>query len=227
METLGTRLQKALNQQGLTQEGLANIVEVSQTAISDIVKGKTQNPRNIFEIAQALSVSVEWLKTGKGEAPNFANFEGNSTASEDEEVIRVSLLNAEAVAGYGVEASHVVEEVSAVEYTLDHFRQLFHSTNAKNIRLINVKGDSMYPTLESGDLIFVDVSINHYDGDGIYMFTFDGTLFVKRLQKVKYDLVASSDNPAYESWSLTKEEQTNVYIHGKVMLSQSQAVKRF
>ncbi|HHW7518437.1 TPA: XRE family transcriptional regulator [Mannheimia haemolytica] len=227
MSDLATRLNDLLKAKNLSMNALAKKAKVSQPAISDIVKGKTYSSTKIFEIADALDVDVNWLKTGKGEAPNFANFEEKSTASENKESIRVSLLNAEAVAGYGVEASHVVEEVSAVEYTLDHFRQLFHSTNAQNIRLINVKGDSMYPTLESGDLIFVDVSINHYDGDGVYVFTFDGTLFVKRLQKVKYDLVASSDNPAYESWSLTKEEQKNVYIHGKVMLSQSQAVKRF
>ncbi|HGO5816248.1 TPA: XRE family transcriptional regulator [Mannheimia haemolytica] len=227
MSDLSSRLSGLLAQKNLSMNEFAKMVGVTQPAIAKIVNGETRSPKNIVEIADALDVDVNWLKTGKGEAPNFANFEEKSTASEDKESIRVSLLNAEAVAGYGVEASHVVEEVSAVEYTLDHFRQLFHSTNAQNIRLINVKGDSMYPTLESGDLIFVDVSINHYDGDGVYVFTFDGTLFVKRLQKVKYDLVASSDNPAYESWSLTKEEQKNVYIHGKVMLSQSQAVKRF
>ncbi|HDL5235640.1 TPA: helix-turn-helix transcriptional regulator [Mannheimia haemolytica] len=227
MSDLSSRLSDLLAQKNLSMNEFAKMVGVTQPAIAKIVNGETRSPKNIVEIADALDVDVNWLKTGKGEAPNFANFEEKSTASEDKESIRVSLLNAEAVAGYGVEASHVVEEVSAVEYTLDHFRQLFHSTNAQNIRLINVKGDSMYPTLESGDLIFVDVSINHYDGDGVYVFTFDGTLFVKRLQKVKYDLVASSDNPAYESWSLTKEEQKNVYIHGKVMLSQSQAVKRF
>jgi phage repressor protein C with HTH and peptisase S24 domain len=47
------------------------------------------------------------------------------------------------------------------------------------------------------DLIFVDVNINEFDGDGIYVFGFDGKIYVKRLQMIPDQLLVISDNPKY------------------------------
>lgn len=60
-----------------------------------------------------------------------------------------------------------------------------------------VRGDSMEPTLFSGDTIICDNL--GYDGkDGIYIIHYNGLGFVKRLKKTAKGISIISDNPAYE-----------------------------
>jgi phage repressor protein C with HTH and peptisase S24 domain len=92
--------------------------------------------------------------------------------------------------------------------------------------VINVRGDSMADTIEPGDLIFVDISINEFDGDGIYVFGFDDKIYVKRLQMIPDKILVISDNPKYREWSVDKSNEDRFYVFGKVMISQSQSVKR-
>ncbi len=49
---------------------------------------------------------------------------------------------------------------------------MFGGRPAAELKVINVRGDSMAPTIVSGSY-FVDISINQFDGDGIYVFGFD------------------------------------------------------
>ena len=59
------------------------------------------------------------------------------------------------------------------------------------------RGDSMEPTLFSGDTIICDNL--GYDGtDGIYIIHYKGMGFVKRLKKMKDGISIISDNPIYE-----------------------------
>lgn len=51
--------------------------------------------------------------------------------------------------------------------------------------------------LSQSDLLFVDISVNSFDGDGIYAFLYDETAHVKRLQKMKDKLLVISDNKSY------------------------------
>ena len=53
-----------LIERNVTQAELAEMVGTTQGAISNIVKGETQKPRNILEIANALGVDPNWLKYG-------------------------------------------------------------------------------------------------------------------------------------------------------------------
>ncbi|WP_416380877.1 S24 family peptidase, partial [Klebsiella pneumoniae] len=63
-----------------------------------------------------------------------------------------------------------VEILHSVEYAPEEARHMFDGRKAENIRIINVRGDSMSGTIEPGDLLFVDISVKSFDGDGIYAF---------------------------------------------------------
>lgn len=78
----------------------------------------------------------------------------------------------------------------------------------------------------SEDLIFVDVSINQFDGDGIYVFGFDDKIYVKRLQMIPDKLLVISDNQIYREWGITSENEHRFMVFGKVLISQSQTLKR-
>ncbi|QKF59429.1 S24 family peptidase [Aliarcobacter lanthieri] len=89
--------------------------------------------------------------------------------------------------------------------------------NLKNIDAINVVGDSMEPTLNSDNIIFIDKTKNNISRDGIYAFTTIHGLFVKRIQKRvdgKLDII--SDNKDYPLQILNKED---LDILGKVISS--------
>ncbi len=77
-----------------------------------------------------------------------------------------------------------------------------------------VKGDSMEPTLYSGDIIICD--LGGYDGtDGIYTIIYKGNGFVKRLQRTSDGVKILSDNRHYDPMFESAESE-DFRIIGKV-----------
>lgn len=216
METLGSRLQHTLNLKGLTQEYVANAVGVSQTAISDIVIGKTKRPRNLLDIANVLGVTPEWLMTGKGDTPDFSQAVENDE-DDAKHQLRVEVLDVYASAGNGVFITgDLAAEVCAIEFENEYFMQNFQRASEKGMSIINISGDSMEPTLQNGDLLYVDTRKNYYCGDGIYVFSFGDAIYVKRLQLAGNRLLIHSDNKYYDTWDINAENEHQFTIHGKV-----------
>lgn len=89
--------------------------------------------------------------------------------------------------------------------------------NIKNIEAINVTGDSMEPTLNNGNIIFIDKTKNDISKDGIYAFVNENGLFVKRIQKrIDGALDIISDNKEYPMQLATSND---INILGKVISS--------
>ncbi|BBR20114.1 hypothetical protein WP3S18E05_15940 [Klebsiella sp. WP3-S18-ESBL-05] len=142
-------------------------------------------------------------------------------------MFRVELLDVSASAGTGhIQGSDVVDVIRSIEYNNERAAALFGGRTPDTVKVINVRGDSMADTIEPGDLIFVDISVNEFDGDGIYVFGFDDKIYVKRLQMIPDKILVISDNPKYREWSVDKSNEDRFYVFGKVMISQSQSVKR-
>lgn len=57
------------------------------------------------------------------------------------------------------------------------FKEHFH------LKMITGWGQSMAPTIKDRDPLLVDITIREFMGDGIYLFSHDDMLYVKRLQK--------------------------------------------
>lgn len=57
------------------------------------------------------------------------------------------------------------------------FKEHFH------LKMITGWGQSMSPTIKDRDPLLVDITIREFTGDGIYLFSHDDMLYVKRLQK--------------------------------------------
>ncbi|OVZ89914.1 phage repressor protein [Yersinia frederiksenii] len=73
MKTFADRLNRALQEAGLSQEQLAKAVGLTQPAIQKLTSGKAKSSRKILEISEALKVRPEWL--GRGEEPMRENDE--------------------------------------------------------------------------------------------------------------------------------------------------------
>lgn len=89
-----------------------------------------------------------------------------------------------------------------------------------DLSIIQVRGDSMFPTLADGDDIMVDRSITTGRlTDGIYVLRRDDTLMVKRIavHPGSRRLTISSDNRAYPTWADCEPDSVDVL--GRVVWS--------
>lgn len=90
------------------------------------------------------------------------------------------------------------------------FKEHFH------LKMVTGWGQSMAPTIKHRDPLLVDVSIREFVGDGIYMFTWDGHLYIKRLQWIGDDQLSMiSDNALHPARTIPAEE---TYIQARVLL---------
>ncbi len=226
--TIGNKIRQLRKANNMTLNELALRVESDVGNLSRLERGKQGYSDQILrKIAAALNVEVSELFSSDEDIDTVNKYSIDSlTKEEGKNVYRVDVLNVSASAGDGSPSKDVVEVIRSIEYDVDQAKSIFGNIPQRFVKLINVRGDSMQGTIEPGDLIFVDVRVNYFDGDGIYVFDFNGDTFVKRLQKVKNDLFVISDNPKYREWSINQEEASMLHVSGRVMLSQSQQFRR-
>ncbi|HED2781074.1 helix-turn-helix transcriptional regulator [Klebsiella pneumoniae] len=224
--TLAERLREARKAAGMTQKTLGDAVGVSQAAIQKIETGRAAQTTKLLDIAKALRVRPEWLSSGTG-AMRADGEDDKKPSHINHDVFRVDILDLAVSAGPGIVNQEFVEILHSVEYAPAEARHMFDGRKAENIRIINVRGDSMSGTIEPGDLLFVDISIKSFDGDGIYAFLYDDTAHVKRLQKMKDKLLVISDNKSYAAWDpIEKDEMNRVFVFGKVIGSMPQTYRK-
>lgn len=210
----------------MTQKALGEAVGISQAAIQKIETGRAAQTTKLLDIANALRVRPEWLSSGTGAMSTDRESDKNPSRTNPD-VFRVDILDLSVSAGPGIVNQEFVEILHSVEYAPAEARHMFDGRKAENIRIINVRGDSMSGTIEPGDLLFVDISVKSFDGDGIYAFLYDDTAHVKRLQKMKDKLLVISDNKSYAAWDpIEKDEMNRVFVFGKVIGSMPQTYRK-
>ncbi|BCT15471.1 TPA: helix-turn-helix transcriptional regulator [Kluyvera cryocrescens] len=206
-----------------TQREFAEQAGLDPTVVSRMLypAGKPHK-RNIGEqsarqIEEALKISRGWLD-GMGPAAH----NGVNVTVPNNDVFRVEVLDLTVSAGPGTYMlSDYVEVLYAIEFTSEHARSLFGNRTPEDVKVMTVNGDSMTPTLSSGDRLFVDTSIRHFQTDGVYSFVFGRTFHVKRLQMQGNKLAVLSDNPAYEKWYIEENSQDQLYVMGKALIHES------
>lgn len=225
---VGQRIRELRKAKKMTISQLATLTNADVGNISRLERGmQGYSDTSLKKIADALEVPLSELFSFQEKKGTVDKYSINSLSTERRsDVYRVDVMDVSASAGTGNSTRDFIEVISSIEYVTEEARNLFGHRPANQVKLINVRGDSMQGTIEPGDLIFVDVGVNHFDGDGIYVFDFSGDLFVKRLQKIKTQLLVLSDNPLYREWEITDQEMDMLHVCGKVLLSQSQQIRR-
>lgn len=225
---IGERIRQIRSARKMTLQQLADTIDSDVGNLSRLERGRQGFSEAMLEkIASALSIPVADLFSDEGEDDTVNKYSVNSLGnSRRDNVYRVDVLDVSASAGMGSHTGDVVEVIRSIEYVPEYAKTLFGNRPEGSVMLINVRGDSMTGTLEPGDLIFVDTDVKYFDGDGIYVFDFNGDTFVKRLQKVKYELKVLSDNKTYETWALNQDEMNLLHVQGKVLISQSQQIRK-
>lgn len=135
---------------------------------------------------------------------------GVSLRSNDETVAVPVRGDVEASMGCGVT---IYNESQTAVYNMS--KQLVGDLGVcpSQIEMIFARGNSMQPTIESGDSLLVDLSKRDvYDGK-IYCIRYNGQLYAKRLQKISpTKLKIISDNKDYEPVVVDYEKDKSVDI---------------
>ncbi|MFP2514008.1 XRE family transcriptional regulator [Buttiauxella agrestis] len=227
---IGNRIRELRLAKGMKISDLAEAVGIDGANISRLETGKQKSftEQSLTKFAEALGVSVAHLFTPSENTSTVYEYSKASPVfGEDKAVFRVEILDVSASAGTGfIQGSDVIDVIRSIEYNNERAMAMFGGRPSDTVKVINVRGDSMAETIEPGDLIFVDISVTDFDGDGIYVFGFDDKIYVKRLQMVPDQLLVISDNPKYREWTVDKSNEHRFYVYGKVMISQSQSFKR-
>lgn len=191
------------------------------------VGGISEPSRPIINaIIKASGVNPEWLLSGNGpmmksealspvpsqetslinKPYTITNLEGNEiTFTPSPNLINIPVLTMEAACGTGTfsDDSHITAMFSATrEWLVRHLNR-----NPDHLCLIQAKGDSMTDTIKPNDMVFVDPEDAKSPTDGIWVFSIENQIFLKRLQFLpKQKLKVISDNPAYETYFLDLDE---------------------
>ncbi len=89
-------------------------------------------------------------------------------------------------------------------------------TSQTSLSIITGWGQSMEPTINDKDPLIIDRGVDEFAGDGVYVLTWDGDLYIKRLQKadVPDHLDMISDNKNHKDRVVPVDD---VRIHAKVL----------
>jgi phage repressor protein C with HTH and peptisase S24 domain len=219
---VGRRIAELLEQKSQgNMSALARHVGVSPQAVYQWIAGET-SPRgaNLVKVAEFFGVSPAYIQYGEGTKPAPAD-EPAPSQTPSPKYLRLEKMDVEASAGHGATVSSEPEIVDRIDVLAEWaHRQLGHAATVPGrVRLITARGTSMSPTIENGDLLFVDTAVQHYDAEAIYVIArpYVG-LQVKRLQMMAGGKLAIlSDNQAYVAEYLSPEDAEQVRICGRVL----------
>lgn len=203
----------------------ARTAGVSESVVRKWRDGRSEpSLTNLVSLASAGGVSLQWLATG--DEPRSLYPAPAATLSQEmvrelpEDYSLVPLYDVSASAGHGalVEAEQVIDYLA---FKREWLRSELHATEG-DLYLIEVDGESMEPTLRPGDIILIDRrNAGSIPRDGVYVLRLDGSLLVKRLQRMPGQAVrVTSDNAAYEPFSLALDAVADdLEIVGRVVWS--------
>ncbi|WP_345858690.1 LexA family transcriptional regulator [Shewanella algae] len=211
------RLQEIIGDESIRE--IARKVGISEGAMRTFLKGRTPKLPDIIRIAKYKGVNWPWLATGEG-----SKYPGEQTDNEvaicpgdefDEEYALINGFHAQVSAGHGaVWDDEKVRRKLAFRTKWLRFRGL----HPENLRVVFAKGDSMEPTIHTGDSILVDITQTTLTDGSIFVLRLGDELYAKRLQKhINGSVTILSDNKEYQPQVVTAADLPMLNIVGKVV----------
>jgi phage repressor protein C with HTH and peptisase S24 domain len=193
---------------GTTAKDFALKAGIPSSTFGDILNGTEPKISNLMAIAGASGRSVEWLVNGT-EPPEH----------HGEAIYYIEHQDIHASAGGGYINDLVENDGDRHFIRIPNlvFKKL--RIKRENARIVFVKGNSMSPTLNDGEMMIIDKNQFEPAEGSIYLFTIDDDLYVKRLNKnIKKQWVAYSDNTDFKPMPLPEDDSFKIV--GKVVWSE-------
>lgn len=202
----------------------ARQVGLSDTLLHNYLSGSVPSLEKAIAIAEGANVDFSWLCLGKGTPPsgiviNTSNSNRSSSVhsepANDDEFTLIDSYAIHASAGHGATVEHELQ-TEPMSFRTDWLRK--EGFPAERLAIIRAKGDSMEPTISDNDVILILLTNGDAPRDGLYVIRLEGGLFVKRLQfEPLGSVLIKSDNPAYSSTKIAKEDRSQLHVIGRVV----------
>lgn len=195
---VGQRIFKIRKKKKITRKQIADFLDVHETTIKRYEDGTTKKiPTEVVEkIAKFLNVSIDYL-TGWEYEP------------QPTQGLQIPVL--------GTVAAGI--PISAIEDILD-YEEIPQSWKSQGEFFgLRIKGDSMEPRMESGDVVIVKQQPDANSGDTVIVLVNGDDATCKKLQKTDNGIMLVSTNPKYPPMFYSNEEISTkpVVILGKVV----------
>lgn len=158
----------------------------------------------LLALCAATGDDFYWLATGR------------TPPATGSDLIEISRLDVLASAGNGSFASQA-KVLNTIPFRPEFFSQNLQR-NPNDMVIVDASGDSMEPTMRDRDLVMIDTSTAFEVPTGaIYAFTYDGAVFVKRLQRQPGGIEAISENKEYPPIRILKTDMDKFQLIGRVV----------
>lgn len=212
---IGKKIKQLREQKGLTQVQLAAQIGggVKQQNIAQLEDGSVRQPRYLNRLLEVLGTSYNEIMSDKPIKAKVVNLK------QKKDTVIIEQLSA--VAGMGavvsIDANHD-SQISTVEMSKQFLEsQIGAYSNPSNLKLINAVGRSMEGMFNSGDTLVVDLGVNRFISESVYVFHWDDSIWIKTLERDGhggFDIV--SENPRYKKRHV-KRNDPSFRIIGMVM----------
>lgn len=215
-----------MRSKGITQEQMAEHLEVSQGGLSHWLNGRREADIDVIErIAKKLGLTLAELVQDDDSIPNMPpNTEYQPVIAWDtpedlppDQFVIIPRYDIVLSGGNGVVNYVVNKKAQGMAFMRSWIQQ--KRLNPKNLISVVLEGKSMEPTLPDGSVVLIDRSKTEVEpGRKVYALRYGDELRIKRLSR-RFDgaLVIESDNPGpgFEKEIIQGDDLNHIQILGK------------
>ena len=217
----------------LSQADFAKKIGISQRKMSRIETTQDLDRSTARLISHLFSVNEKWLLSGEGEEPDWEKLTNaavretlqilaNSAANDEQNgrpITSVPIPIFDAVPNMG--GGNIVEQEGFITGQLPIPYNIYHSGfrrfDQQKLAAFCAEGDSMSPTISSGDYVVVTMD-QQFRGDGIYLVQLYESLLIKRLQRqLDNTILLISDNQQYREQTVTEADENALKVLGRLL----------
>ena len=216
-ENTAIRLKTIMNMRGLRQIDILNLtvpycqkynVKMNKSDISQYCSGKTEpNQEKLFILGNALNVSEAWLMGYDVPMQAEQIAPSNTYPLDDIKFVNVPVIGSVA-AGTGCLADNEIIGYEPTDY--DDVK------DGQEYRYLTVKGDSMYPKFEEGDLVLVRCQSSVDSGSYAVVLIDDEEGVIKKIVYGPNFIELHSINPMYPVRRFENENVLRIRVFGLV-----------
>lgn len=208
-KTTAQVLDEVMHEKRITQADIARKVRVTPQAVQQWCSGKS-TPRGpkLALLSEYLGVPPDVILFGTTERSVV-----QSIQTEDG-YVSIPRFDVNGSCGGGAVGTHC-QLIEMMKVSQEWLLNKCPTINFKHLEVITAVGDSMSPTIENLDFVFVDRSICRVIRDGIYVVSYSGEIFIKRIQRqISGGLLLISDNTKYPPMLIEPSDLDRVKIEG-------------
>ena len=205
---LAERFKSERKRLNLSQEGLGNLIGVSESSIKRWENGAAI-PSDKLTLCAEQGLDILYILLGQN-----LNKSLNKRSEFETEFDLVNVYDVKISAGHGSICSGDAEPVSRLAFRKDWLHK--KGLNAKDLLIVCATGDSMIPTIQDKEKLLVNSADKELTDGFIYVIRNQDNYWVKRIQ-IQFDgsLLLISDNKLYPPMQLDLNEALDIEIIGR------------